>query len=178
MSIALSALFLGGLMLNIVSNGYTAFTRVQIYVPIEFSKEILDPENTGDRAALSKADYRKLVQNGLLTLFPANMPRAEKFELFALVSKGGYYQLREMVLADPSLVGRRGQLWLPAASNVDMFIKRHSLKSEIGISHYKVSNRQFEMLKELIDKERLRKVFNKTFFLGGDSQEPEGCGYS
>lgn len=176
MSIALSALFLGSLIVNILSNGYSAFTRVQLYIPIEFSKEILDPENTNDPAVLSKADYRKLVQNGLLYLFPADMPQAQKFELYALVSKAGYYQLREMVMADPSLVGRRGQLWLPAASNVDMFIKRHSLKSEIGISHYKVSSRQFSMLKELIDKERLRKVFNKQFFTGGDSQEPEQAG--
>ncbi len=176
MSIVLSALFLGGLMLNIVSNGYTAFTRVQLYIPVEFSKEILDPDSTGDRAELSKADYRKILQNGLLSLFPGELSRKEKLELFALVSKSGYYQLREMVMEDPTLVGRKGQLWLPAASHVDMFIKRHSLKSEIGISHYKISNKQFSMLKELIDKERLRKVFNKTFFMSGDSQEPEHAG--
>lgn len=176
MSILLSAVFLGGLMVNILSNGYTAFTRVQLYIPVEFSKEILDPENTGDMAALSKADYRKILQNGLLSLFPGELSRSERFELFALLSKSGYYQLREMVMEDPTLVGRKGQLWLPAASNVDMFIKRHSLKSEVGISHYKVSNKQFAMLKELIDKERLRKVFNKIFFTSGDSQEPEHAG--
>jgi phosphate transport system permease protein len=176
MAIVVSAFFLGSLMVNIIINGYTAFTRVQLYIPIEFSRDIIDPENTMDRAALSKADYRKLVQNGLLSLFPEDLTRKEQLELFALASKGGYYLLREMVLADPSLVGRRGELWLPAASNVELFIKRHSLKSEVGISHYKISSKQFSMIKEMIDKERLKKVFNVKFFTSGDSQEPEQAG--
>lgn len=164
------------MMVNVISNGYTAFTRVQLYIPIKFSKEIIDPDNTMDREALSKADYRKLVQNGLLSLFPGELTRKEKSELFALAGKGAYYQLREMVLADPSLVGRRGELWLPAASNVELFIKRHSLKSEVGISHYKISSGQFSMIKDMIDKERLKKVFNSKFFTSGDSQEPEQAG--
>ena len=175
-AIVVSALFLGSMMVNVISNGYTAFTRVQLYIPIKFSKEIIDPDNTMDREALSKADYRKLVQNGLLSLFPGELTRKEKSELFALAGKGAYYQLREMVLADPSLVGRRGELWLPAASNVELFIKRHSLKSEVGISHYKISSGQFSMIKDMIDKERLKKVFNSKFFTCGDSQEPEQAG--
>ncbi len=175
-AIVVSALFLGSMTLNIASNGYTAFTRVQLYIPIEFSKEIIDPEGTMSREALSKADYRKLVQSGLLSLFPGELTRKEKSELFALAGKGAYYQLREMVLTDPSLVGRRGELWLPAASNVELFIKRHSLKSEVGISHYKISSSQFSMIKEMIDKERLKKVFNLKFFTSGDSQEPEQAG--
>jgi hypothetical protein len=88
MSIALSALFLGGLILNIVSNGYSAFTRVQLYIPIEFSQEILDPESTNDPAVLSKADYRKLVQNGLLTLFPANLPSRGKVRIIRAGQQG------------------------------------------------------------------------------------------
>lgn len=176
MSILISLLFLGGLIVSVIGNGYTAFTRVQILLPIEFSADVIDPEATRDREAISGADYRKLVQNSLATLFPEARERREKMDLHALISKGGYYQLREMVMENPSLIGTRQEVWLPAASNVDLFIKRHSMSSDAGIGNYKINGQQFSWLKKLIEEKRLHKVFNKTFFTGGDSQEPEQAG--
>lgn len=175
-SILISLLFLGGLILSVVSNGYTAFTRVQILLPIEFSAEIIDPEGSRDPEALSSANYRKIVQNALAELFPEVEERREKMDLHALISKGAYYRVRQMVLDDPSLVGHRREIWLPAASNVDLFIKRHSMSSDAGIGNYKINGQQFSWLKALIEAKRLRKVFNSTFFTSGDSQEPEQAG--
>ncbi|MCC6598755.1 MAG: phosphate ABC transporter permease PstA [Alphaproteobacteria bacterium] len=175
-SILISLMFLGGLILSVIGNGYTAFTRVQILLPVEFSADIIDPEGTRTVAALSGADYRKLIRNSLAKLFPEAETRREQMDLHALISKGAYYKIRRMVMEDPSLIGQSHDLWLPAASNVDLFIKRHSMSSDAGLGNYKINAMQYAWLKQLIEGKRLRKVFNTTFFTSGDSQEPEQAG--
>lgn len=175
-AIIVSCLFLGGLLYSIIGNGYTAFTRVQLLLPVEFSQEIIDPDFTGDPSVIGAADYRKIIHQSLLSLFPHVSERNEKFDLYELASKGAYYQLRAMVLENPSLIGKKMELWLPASSNVDLFVKRTSLSSDAGIATYKLNGRQYGWLKELIEHEKLRKTFNSTFFKNGDSQEPEQAG--
>lgn len=175
-TILVSLLFLGGLIVSVIGNGYTAFTRVQVLLPVEFSADLIDPEGARDPKAISGADYRKLVHNALSEMFPEAQDRRAKRDLHALISKGGYHQLRRMAMADPSLIGTKQDIWLPAASNVDLFIKRHSMSSDAGIGNYKINGQQFSWLKDLIEKKKLRKVFNRTFFTGGDSQEPEQAG--
>lgn len=175
-AILLSCLFLGSLVFSIASGGYTAFTRTQILLRIDFAPEFLDPENTKNPEIIGQADYRKLVQDALLADFPDVTERAEKRNLFALASKGAYYKLRRMVMDDPSLIGQRIDLWLPAASNVDLFVKRHALAGDSGISAYKINATQYTWIKHLIETGRLRKTFNADFFLNSDSQEPEQAG--
>lgn len=175
-AIIISCLFLGGLLYSIIGNGYTAFTRVQLLLPVEFSADIIDPDHSGDPDIIGRADYRKIVHQSLKSLFPEVTERQEKMDLYELASKGAYYRLREMALKDPSLIGRKMDLWLPASSNVDLFVKRTSLRSDAGIAIYKLNGQQYGWLKELIENDRLRKSFNTTFFRNGDSQEPEQAG--
>ncbi|MBI4030531.1 MAG: phosphate ABC transporter permease PstA [Proteobacteria bacterium] len=175
-AIVISCLFLGALLFSIIGNGYTAFQRVHILLPVEFSADILDPQGTNDPDAIGSADYRKIVYSALLEIFPEATERREKFDLYALTSKGAYYQLRAMVLENPRLIGTKTELWLPAASNVDLFIKRNSLSTDDEIASYKINGRQYAWLKRLIEKERLKTTFNRALFLNGDSQEPERAG--
>jgi phosphate transport system permease protein len=168
-AIFLSCLFLGALLWSVIGNGYTAFQRTEVLLTIDFSAEVIgsDPET---------ADYRLLMQNALRGLFPEVTERREKFDLYALMSKSAYYKLREMVLADPSLTGQRRNLWLPAASKVDMFMKRHAPDDDSALASYKLNARQFIWIKKLVRDDRVRTVFNHIFFTGGDSQEPESAG--
>lgn len=168
-AVLISCLFLGVLLWSIIGNGYTAFERTQILVTIDFS-----PETIGDNP--ETADYRQLTQEALRDLFPDVTERREKLDLYALLSKSAYYNLRTMVLADPSLVGQKIAFWLPAASNVDMFIKRHAPDADAAPASYKLNPRQFSWVKTLVEQGRVRTGFNSTFFNGGDSQEPEIAG--
>jgi phosphate transport system permease protein len=168
-AILLSCVFLGALLWSIISNGYTAFERTEILLTIDFSPEVMGSD-------LETADYRLLMQNALRDLFPDVTERREKFDLYALMSKSAYYKLREMVLADPSLVGQKRALWLPAASKVDMFMKRHDPDTDSALASYKLNSRQFIWIKQLVGDDRVRTVFNRIFFTGGDSQEPESAG--
>ncbi|MGB4106262.1 MAG: phosphate ABC transporter permease PstA [Alphaproteobacteria bacterium] len=168
-AILLSCMFLGVLLWSVIGNGYTAFQRTEILLEIDFSAEVIgeDPKT---------ADYRLLTQNAMREIFPEVEDRHEKFDLYALLSKSAYYKLREMVLADPSLAGKKRMLWLPAASNVDMFIKRHPPDADSALAGYKVDPLQFSWIKRLVAEGRVRTIFNYIFFSGGDSQEPESAG--
>ncbi len=168
-AVLVSCLFLSALLWSIISHGYTAFQRTQILVSINFSQEIIGPD-------LENADYRQLTQSALRELFPHVTERKEKLDLYALLSKGAYYQLREMVLANPSLIGHRLDLWLPSGSKVDMFIKRHAPDDDAALASYKLNANQFAWIKSLVERGRVRTGFNYSFFTNGDSQEPENAG--
>jgi phosphate transport system permease protein len=173
-AILISCLFLGGLLFTIIGNGYTAFSRVQLRLPVTFAADLIDPAGTHDRDAIGRADYRKLIQEALLEHFPDAQNHREKMDLYAVTGKDAYYRLRTMVLADPGLIGQTQELWLPAASNVDLFFKRHGTTD--NIASYKINGRQYSWLKTMVREGRLRTVFNRHFFMTGDSQEPENAG--
>ncbi len=67
----------------------------------------IDPEGTRDPHVLSTADYQKLVRDAMYDLFPEVTGRQDRRELFAMISPGATYEVRDKVMADPSLIGQR-----------------------------------------------------------------------
>lgn len=167
--------FLSLLFFNIISNGYTAFQQAFIKLEITFDEQSLDPEGTRDPETLSFADYGGLVKKSMRAMFPDVDNRREKRLLYELVSSGAAFQLRNMVMDDPSLIGRTIQLWVPADDDVDMLIKGH-MKREVAESKRRLRDVQISWLDRLEAEKKLALKFNKTFFTSGDSREPELAG--
>lgn len=167
--------FLSLLFFNIISNGYTAFQQAFIKLEITFDEQSLDPEGTRDPETLSFADYGGLVKKSMRAMFPDVDNRQEKRLLYELVSSGAAFQLRNMVMDDPSLIGRTIQLWVPADDDVDMLIKGH-MKREVAESKRRLRDVQVSWLDRLEAEKKLALKFNKTFFTSGDSREPELAG--
>lgn len=167
--------FLSLLFFNIISNGYTAFQQAFIKLEITFDEQSLDPEGTRDPETLSFADYGGLVKKSMRAMFPDVDNRQEKRLLYELVSSGAAFQLRNMVMNDPSLIGRTIQLWVPADDDVDMLIKGH-MKREVAESKRRLRDVQVSWLDRLEAEKKLALKFNKTFFTSGDSREPELAG--
>lgn len=167
--------FLSLLFFNIISNGYTAFQQAFIKLEITFDEQSLDPEGTRDPETLSFADYGGLVKKSMRAMFPDVDNRQEKRLLYELVSSGAAFQLRNMVMDDPSLIGRTIQLWVPADDDVDMLIKGH-MKREVAESKRRLRDVQISWLDRLEAEKKLALKFNKTFFTSGDSREPELAG--
>jgi len=69
-AIASALLFLAVLLVTIVVHGASAFVETRLLLPISFDAATLDPDRAHDKATLSGADYRALVNQGLVTLFP------------------------------------------------------------------------------------------------------------
>lgn len=164
-AIVLSLVFLGFLFASIMSNGYTALFQTNIQLDIHFDPEIF---GAGDVGA---ADYPRLVKAALYTLFPEVTGRGERRSLYALASSGAAFHLRQMVVEDRTLIGERRTLWLPADDDVDMLVKGH-LERDSG----RLSEAQLGWIDQLRSQGKLAKQFNRAFFTGGDSREPELAG--
>jgi phosphate transport system permease protein len=168
-AIIASMLFLALLFVSIIGNGYTAFWQTFVRLEVFFDPEMLSLDS------LETADYPGLVKKSLRTMFPDAKGRKDKRMLYKLVSTGSSFQLREMVLKDPQLVGRQIQVWVPADDDVDMLVKGH-FDRNLPESERRLKDKQLEWIDSLAEKGGIKKKFNTIFFTAGDSREPELAG--
>lgn len=169
LAIVCSLLFLALLFLSIVAKGYSAFRQTSMLLDIHFAEEAMNVDN------LATADYNGLIKKSLSTMFPEVTGRSDKKLLYSLASPGAAFKLQEMVVADTSIIGTTRSVWLPADDDVDMLMKGYvDRKSPEG--ERRLRDVQLSWIDTLVAQHRLRLQFNTTFFLAGDSREPELAG--
>jgi len=168
-------LFLTLLFGSIISNGYTAFWQTYIQIEVHFDAKILDLQGQQDPEALSSADYGGLVKQTLRAMFPQVKKRGEKRKLYHLVSSGAAFQLREMVMNNPQLIGSRASIWVAADDDVDMLMKGHIDRHKPEADR-RMKDQQISWIDKLLQQGRIEQRFNTTFFTAGDSREPELAG--
>ncbi len=174
LSVAFGLVFLIFLLTTIVGNGWTAFRQTAVLLEVDFSAEIIDPDGRRDPDQLMAADYQALVKAALAQRFPGVTERKERRQLAALMSDGAAYELRDLVMADPALIGRRESLWLPASDDVDLLVKGH-VERDAAIGG-QLSPAQLAWMDVLEAKGMLELRLNRIFFSSGDSREPELAG--
>lgn len=162
-AILIAFFFLGSLVWNIFSNGYSAFTEAQINLPITFETKLVE-----------KNAYRKIVQNSLSELFPEIKDRKEKRVLFSMVSRNAPHILRAAVEADSTLIGQKRDIWLPASSPVSVFYKQRLY--EQAKRGGKIKPAEAAWITSLARSKRMQLTFNWPFFTQGDSREAEQAG--
>lgn len=164
-AIVVSLVFLSLLFASIVSRGHGAVFQTHVQLNIYFDPQMF---LEGDIGA---ADYSRLVKDALYTMFPQVAGRSAKRSLVGLVSTGAAFQLRNMVLADRSLIGTRQRVWVPADDDVDMLVKGR-LNRDSG----RLSDAQLAWMDQIRSQGQVKKKFNTAFFTAGDSREPELAG--
>ena len=162
------------LFASIISTGYSAFQQTFIKLDITLEMEEIDPENTGDIEVISRADYAGIVKSTLRQMFPDVKNRREKRDLYSIVSSGAAFQLRDMVMADPGIIGKTRTVWVPADDDLDMYMKGHIKAGEEGSG--RINEQKLEWINTLIDNGAIEKRFNIALFTNGDSREPELAG--
>ena len=166
---------LATLLFSIISTALPAFTQTMLRLPITLYPQEFDLTTPGDADALSRVDYQRLVRDALEDLFPDATGRQDRRELFAMISPGATYRLRERVMADPSLIGQRIELLVPVADDIDHLAKGHILAGSEE-SARRVSDRQLDYFTRLQQRGMIERVFNTTLFTAGDSRSPELAG--
>jgi phosphate transport system permease protein len=164
-----SLLFLAVLFLSIVAKGYSAFRQSYLLLDIHFSEEAMNVNN------LAAADYHGMVKDALRTLFPDVESRGDKKLLYGLASPGAAFRLQQMVAEDTSIIGTVRSVWLPADDDVDMLLKGYVDRTSMETER-RLKDVQLGWVDTLVGQGRLRLKFNATFFLAGDSREPELAG--
>jgi len=170
------ALFcVGVLFTTIISSGWPAFMQTMARLEVTLYPQDIDPEGTRDLQTLSNANYRKLIRQATLDLLPDVTSRSDKRRVHEMISPGAAFSLRELVMDDPSLVGKRVSVLFPMSDDIDQFNKG-VIKAETPESGRRVSDKQIAWFQRLKDRGLVETVFNTSMFTEGDSREPELAG--
>ncbi len=175
LSVSVSILFLLLLLTDIVSKGLPAFTETRIKLDITLDPQQLGLGDHPDRDALFHANYSRLITETLKKMFPDAKTRKQRRDLKQLVSKSAAYDLRDAVLANPSLLGTTQSFWFLAKDDVDQYMKGR-IDRTLPESQRRLKDYQLAWIDRLLAENRLEKRFNKTFFTASDSREPEQAG--
>ncbi|MGB3390329.1 MAG: phosphate ABC transporter permease PstA [Pseudaminobacter sp.] len=180
-AIALGIFFLLALLFTVFKGGYTAFWQTSINLPITFDAEILDPDNqrATDPGKLLTANYTVLARNALAQKLGIDVEdeanRADLRLLSGMISQGVRTQLRDIVAADPSVIGTTRDVWVLAAADVD---SAHKGQIDLSVpeARRKVKDQQVEWMNRLSDEGVMVERFNRGLFTNGASSRPETAG--
>jgi phosphate transport system permease protein len=140
-----------------------AYTHINIDVPIDAEQ------------ILQSADYQTPFNRALYTLFPEVTSRGDRRELRELISPGGSFELRRMVMANPDLVGETVTIQVAASDPIDQLAKGYvdvTLEERLR----RVSDDQLAWYNRLDEAGLIDTQFNIPFFTQADSRQPELAG--
>lgn len=173
-AICVGVLALVFLFTDIISKGYPAFYEHYIKLEVNYDLDTLglEAEELANPDELAYGDFQGLIRNSLRDKFSGVTDRAERRELYSMVSTGAGYRLRDEIANDNGLAGKTESLWLLADDDVDLFIKSGYNASK----GTRLSEAQQAWVKQLRDEGLIKSGFNKSLFTSGDSREPEQAG--
>ncbi|MCO4317622.1 phosphate ABC transporter permease PstA [Phyllobacterium sp. 21LDTY02-6] len=177
-AIAIGIFFLAALLYSVISNGYTAFWQTEVNLAINFDPEVIDPDNkrATDPSVLLTANYPVLARNALAEkLGVSKTDRPAMREMSKLFSDGVRGQLRELVAANPSLIGTTQNIWVLTGADIDSAFKGQ-IDISVEESRRKVSDRQLGWMEQLKGEGAMTQRFNSGLFTYGASSRPETSG--
>lgn len=170
--------FLVLLLVSIVSKGYTAFYQTMITLPVEFSERVIDPSNkrATDPKVLVTANYPNLARDAVAKAVGIDpKDRRAIAQLKGLVSDSVRAQLRQMVIANPDIIGKTVPVTFLAGANIDSAFKGQ-IDLTVQEANRKISDAQISAMNKLAEMGALRTQFNTDFFTLGASSRPEAAG--
>lgn len=172
------ALAIGALALllgTITAKGFGAFFQTRVLIDVTFDPAEIDPDATRSAEVLRKGNYGILVKRAMYDMFPAVEGRRDKRALTKILSSGNDLVLRDMMLADPALIGTTQSVWLIGSDDLDM-LEKGNLSRDVDESDRTLSDMQIGWIDSLAAESRIETHFNVPFFTSGDSREPELAG--
>ncbi len=177
-AIALGIFFLIALLWTVFSNGYTAFWQTSIELPINFEESVIDPDNerATDPNVLLTANYPRLAQDALAARLGVDPDdRSQARDVGRMISNGVRTQLRDMVVADPSIIGTTQTVWVLATADIDSAAKGQ-VDLAVDEARRKISDQQVEWMRTLQNDGAMQERFNSGLFTFGASSRPETAG--
>ena len=160
-AVALSVAFLAFLLVTMAWKGVGGFTRVEAKLPLNLpaSSVMLDPAALrgpdGEQQALGADLDSVLTESATATYGPGAT------EMFGAASTRA---LARQMVADPTLLERQAEVWLPVGAKLESAIKGEG-------------DPEFEKLAASIEaKDGARRVFNGDFLTSSDATDPTYAG--
>jgi phosphate transport system permease protein len=182
-AISVGLLALVFLLTSVLGNGFGAFRQTVVEIPVTLDEAVLDKSGTRDLEVMKKVTtigYGKVIQQALeaeLANRGIDTSAVKAKDVMGLMSKEAAADLRNMVLADPALIGQTITFNAFATSRVDGFFKgRVTMESAKLDSN--ISPEQLQIAQAMHDAGIIETKWNWGFLTMSDSSElrPETAG--
>lgn len=168
-SILVSLGFLAWLLITIFAGSLGAAKHVEINIPVNLSADKVDPNNIRD------ASFGSIIKSGLRSRFPDVKNRKDKKKLYNLISSESTFELRDIILKNPSILGGEQNIWVSASDDLSLFF-RGKMNVEVPEDQRQISDKEINWIEKLNKEGQIRSKVNWGFFKNGDSREPEIAG--
>ena len=157
-ALLITTLFLAYLLLDIVRKGWPAFFEHKAIISVT-----LDPAKL-DAVTPANSDFAALVKDSWRAQFPDMTSRTDKKKLNGLLSQDASEDLKAMVTADPTLVGKTVNTTVLLSDDADLVLK--------GLS----DGSDDQLMQRVTKTLSVERDFAYRLFVNGDSREPELAG--
>ncbi|MEL6257635.1 MAG: phosphate ABC transporter permease PstA [Pseudomonadota bacterium] len=133
-AIVAAASFLTVLLVSIVVQAFPAITHYKIEFETELDPAILAPNGADDEAALAEnvAGFYRLLREDLSARFlDPDATRAERIELFGLVTRLAVIPVAQDVAANPQWLGAKKRFSVALSDDVDLYLKGRATRQAI-----------------------------------------------
>ena len=167
--------FLITLLSTVISNGYTALQQTEIALDLQLPEEIFNEDGTIDTKKSAAYNWGGLLKKAFRKDFPQVKGMMDKRQLGDILSANAGYELRQQIEKQGKPDQTKGTFWVKASDDVDMLMKGR-MDRTIPEDQRRLNDKQISWVDQIIAKDNIRLVFNKTFFTKADSREPESSG--
>ena len=182
-AIVFSLAVLAVMLFTILRDGTSAFWQTRIEIPVTLDAAVLDPKGNRDLAEMSKlttVTYGKILAEGLKSgLAAKGVDTADLNDkaLSDLISKAAPAELRNMVLADPDLLGQTIDISALAMGRVDGYLKGR-VTMQTAERDNLITPAQLQLIDRMQEAEMVGMRFNLDFITNADSSDtrPESAG--
>ena len=170
-AICFAFLMLATLVISLVASGHSAFVQThvtfEVFVdPDEIREERLPRGGFDDALAASLAKYLPGVDLS---------DRATKKQVEKILSNGAQFHLRDLVVADPSLIGQTIELTVPVSDPYDQ-LHKGGIDPGTPEENRRLNDTQIAMFNQLIAADTVSKPLNWGLIANADSRFPELAG--
>ena len=157
------------LVSTILVTAAPAVTQTMVTFEVEVPEGSVDPSNP------SGASYQAMLNASINRIFPdVDTPR-ELRELRQLFSNGGQYQLRDKILADPSVIGNTVSITFPLSDIGDQ-LHKGVIDRNLPPDFRRVSDTQIGWYDVLLERGQISSPLNWGLIFNADSRFPELAG--
>ena len=183
LAIGIGVLMLLVLLTTIIGRGTGAFQQTYLTLDVTLDAAKIDKKgnrNINDIKKVSTFGYKPLLVNAFETMVETTeitsdlKPKA----MSDILSKGAEAQMRDAVLADPTLIGQTVTFDFLASGRVDGYLKGRVTRDSIA-NDKNINAEQLDLVDQLRAADVLEKKFNLAFITGADSSDarPEAAGF-
>ena len=173
-SICMALLFVGLLIVKVLSEGSSAFVKTTIQLELNFDSKLLNVSEKPTKEELENIDFYSFTLQHILKSHPTNNRDEEKL-LIKLFTSDFEFEVKKLFLSNLNILNTVVPFKITASSDLDQLHKGNYTKN-IAEDRRKISNYQLKIYDHFLEKNKITKVYNNYFLTNGDSRNPEIAG--